>query len=304
MVRNEDRMTVVGTPQRLADAIQPSQPLHKRAGYLLRRHVGGIMGTILVAIILLIAIFAGQIASHGPTALDPANRLAPPSAEHRFGTDNFGRDLFSRTVHGTRISLGVGFGVSLAALLGGIVVGLLAGFYQRLEGPLMRLMDALMAFPGIILAIGIVAATGQSIGNVILALGIVYIPRMARLVRSVVLSIRERAFIEAARSLGVRDWRLLLKHVLPNSWSPIIVQGTFIFAEGVLGEATLSFLGVGPPPIYPSWGTILSEARPFIREAPWMMILPGIALTITVLSLNLMGDGLRDLLDPRLRRRA
>ena len=297
-------MTVVERPRALADQIRPEPSFGKRVGHYVRRHPGGVLGSMLVLLILLVAIFANQIAGQDPTALNPAERLAGPSAAHRFGTDNFGRDLFSRTVHGTRISLGVGFGVSLAALLGGIIFGLLAGYYRRLDAPLMRLMDAVMAFPGIILAIGIVAATGQSIANVILALGVVYIPRVARLVRSVVLSVREQAFIEAARAIGVRDWRLLGRHILPSSWSPIIVQGTFVFAEGVLGEATLSFLGVGPPPIYPSWGTILSEARPFIREAPWMMILPGIALTVTVLSLNLMGDGLRDLLDPRLRRRA
>lgn len=258
----------------------------------------------MILIMLLIAIFAGLLTSQSPTDVDPVNRLTSPGAGHPFGTDNFGRDLFSRTLYGTRISLGVGFGVAIVALIGGIIIGLLAGYYRRVEGPLMRVMDAVMAFPGIILAIGIVAATGPSIANVIIALGVVYIPRTARLVRSVVLSIRERQFIEAAKSVGVRDRRLLLKHVLPNSWSPVIVQGTFIFAEGVLGEATLSFLGVGPPPEFPSWGNILGEARLHIREAPWMMLLPGIALTLTVLSLNLMGDGLRDLLDPRLRRRA
>lgn len=287
----------------LSRGVRPQRSVRERASYLASRHVSGTAGLLVLAVMLFIALGADVIATHSPTALDPVNRLAKPSGEHLFGTDNFGRDLFSRTIHGTRVSLLVGFGVSLLAMFGGTIVGLIAGYYQRLDSILMRVMDAMMAFPGIILAIGIVAATGPSVANVIIALGVVYIPRVARLVRSVVLSIRETQFIEAARSIGVPDLQIIIKHVLNNTWSPLIVQATFIFAEGVLGEATLSFLGVGAPPITPSWGNILGEARLFIREAPWMMILPGLALTLTVLSLNLVGDGIRDMLDPRLRRR-
>ncbi len=287
----------------LSRGVRPQRSVRQRVSYLASRHVSGTAGLIVLVFMLLIALGADIIATHSPTALDPVNRLAKPGGDHLFGTDNFGRDLFSRTIHGTRISLLVGFGVSLLAMLGGTIVGLIAGYYTRLDSVLMRVMDAMMAFPGIILAIGIVAATGPSVVNVIIALGIVYIPRVARLVRSVVLSIRETQFIEAARSIGVPDHRIIAKHVLTNTWSPLIVQATFIFAEGVLGEATLSFLGVGAPPITPSWGNILGEARLFIREAPYMMILPGFALTLTVLSLNLVGDGIRDMLDPRLRRR-
>lgn len=289
--------------QTLASGTLRKRTLTQRTRYLASRHVSGFAGGIVLILMILMAIFADLIATHSPTDLSPIDRLITPNDEHLFGTDNFGRDLFSRTVHGARVSLLVGFGVSLVAVIGGTFFGLIAGYYRRIEGPLMRLMDAMMAFPGIILAIGIVAATGPSVTNVIIALGVVYIPRVARLVRSVVLSIRETQYVEAARSIGVTDRNIIRKYILANSWSPLIVQATFIFAEGVLGEATLSFLGVGAPPITPSWGNILGEARLFIREAPWMMILPGLALTITVLSLNLLGDGIRDMLDPRLRRR-
>lgn len=287
----------------LTRSVRPQRSVRERASHLASRHVSGTAGLLVLLAMLLIALGADVIATHSPTALDPVNRLVKPNREHFFGTDNFGRDLFSRTIHGTRVSLLVGFGVSLLAMLGGTIVGLVAGYYTRFDSILMRVMDAMMAFPGIILAIGIVAATGPSVVNVIIALGVVYVPRVARLVRSVVLSIRETQYIEAARSIGVPDLRIIIKHVLNNTWSPLIVQATFIFAEGVLGEATLSFLGVGAPPITPSWGNILGEARLFIREAPYMMILPGFALTLTVLSLNLVGDGIRDMLDPRLRRR-
>jgi peptide/nickel transport system permease protein len=286
----------------LSGTVRRRRSRRQQIRHVASRHVSGVFGLIVVVTMILIAILASFLSTHSPTATDPVNRLQEPSSEHFFGTDNFGRDLYSRTIYGTRISLIVGFGVSIVAVVGGIIFGLLAGYYQRLEPPLMRTMDAVMAFPGIILAIGIVAATGPSVINVIIALGVVYIPRVARLVRSVVLSLREMQYIEAARAIGVPDRTIITRHILRNSWSPIIVQATFIFAEGVLGEATLSFLGVGTPPYIPSWGNILGEAREYIRSAPWMMFLPGAALTLTVLSLNLFGDGVRDLLDPRLRR--
>jgi len=287
----------------LAPAAQRRRPLGQVIRQGMRRHPGGVVGGLVLVIVLLIAVFAGALTDQSPTSVDPANRLSPPMAGHPFGTDNFGRDLYARTLYGARISLTAGFGVAVLALAGGIVFGLLAGYYRRLDGVLMRIMDAMMAFPGIILAIGIVAARGPSLTNVIIALGVIFIPRVARVVRSIVLSVRERQFVEAARAVGASDLRVLVHHVLPNAWSPIVIQGTFIFAEGVLGEATLSFLGVGPPPEFPSWGNILGEARLYIREAPWMMLLPGLALTLTVLSLNLIGDTIRDLIDPRVRRR-
>ncbi len=287
----------------LAPAVQRKRPLGRVIVHGIRRYPGGIAGGAVLIGVLLIALFAGALTDKSPTSVDPVNRLSPPMAGHPFGTDNFGRDLYARTLYGARISLTAGFGVAMLALAGGIGFGLLAGYYRRLDGVLMRVMDALMAFPGIILAIGIVAARGPSLTNVIIALGVIFIPRVARVVRSIVLSVRERQFVEAARSIGATDFRVLVHHVLPNAWSPIVIQGTFIFAEGVLGEATLSFLGVGPPPEFPSWGNILGEARLYIREAPWMMLLPGLALTLTVLSLNLIGDTIRDLIDPRVRRR-
>lgn len=287
----------------LAPAAQRRRSLGQVVAQGIRRYPGGVIGGLVLIAVLLIAVFAGALTDHSPTSVDPANRLSPPMAGHPFGTDNFGRDLYARTLYGARISLTAGFGVAVLALAGGIVFGLLAGYYRRLDSVLMRIMDAMMAFPGIILAIGIVAARGPSLTNVIIALGVIFIPRVARVVRSIVLSVRERQFVEAARAIGATDLRVLVHHVLPNAWSPIVIQGTFIFAEGVLGEATLSFLGVGPPPEFPSWGNILGEARLYIREAPWMMLLPGLALTLTVLSLNLIGDSIRDLIDPRVRRR-
>jgi len=295
---------VVGQTQALTRAgKRPERSFFQRARYLAARHTSGVIGAVGLLIIVLVALLAGVLATHSPTETDAVNRLLGVGAKgHLFGTDNLGRDVFSRTVYGTRVSLIVGVGVSVVAVVVGVAFGLLAG-YCRVDSALMRLMDALMAFPGIVLAIGIMAMLGQSMLNVIIALGVVYMPRVARLVRSVVLGLRERQFVEAAQATGLADIHILLRHILPNIWSPVIVQATFIFAEGVLGEAGLSFLGIGPPPTIPSWGNMLGEARQFIREAPLLMVFPGAALTLMVLSLNLVGDGIRDLLDPRLRRR-
>jgi peptide/nickel transport system permease protein len=261
-----------------------------------------VIGGGLLLAILAVALLAQTLATHSPLLVRPEIRLAPPSTEHRFGTDNFGRDLYSRTVYGARTSLIVGGMVALLAALAGTVMGLLGGYYPRVDLALMRIMDGMMAFPGIVLAVGIMAAMGPHVGNVIVALAIVQTPRVVRLVRSVVISLRHMQYVEAARCMGVSDWRMLVRHILPNCISPLVVQCTFIFSEAVLGEASLSFLGVGAPPEIPSWGVILGEARLYIRNAPWMMFLPGMALTITVLALNLMGDGIRDWLDPRLRK--
>lgn len=295
--------TTASTPRIVGAAFRTRRSPARRLVMLIRRYPGGVLGISLLAVVLFVALFAGQLTDKSPLSVDPINRLSPPMPGHPFGTDNFGRDVYARTLYGARTSLLAGFGVAIVALLGGIVFGLLAGYYRRLDTVLMRIMDAVMAFPGIILAIGIVAARGPSLTNVIIALGFIFIPRVARVVRSIVLAVREYQFVEAARTLGASDVRILLRHVFPNAWSVVAIQGTFIFAEGVLGEATLSFLGVGPPPEFPSWGNILGEARLYIREAPWLMFLPGFALTLTVLSLNLIGDAVRDALDPRSRRR-
>jgi len=261
-----------------------------------------VIGSLLLLAVLSVAILAAALATHNPLLVRPEIRLSPPGPEHRFGTDNFGRDLYSRTVYGARTSLFVGGMVAVLAACVGTLLGLLGGYYPRMDLVLMRIMDGMMAFPGIVLAVGIMAAMGPHIGNVIVALAIVQMPRVVRVVRSVVISLRSMQYVEAARCMGVSDWRMLLRHILPNCISPLVVQCTFIFSEAVLGEASLSFLGVGAPPEIPSWGVILGEARLYIRNAPWMMFLPGSALTVTVLALNLLGDGIRDWLDPRLRK--
>jgi len=259
------------------------------------------IGAFLVAGNLLIAIAAPALARRNPQALDIQARLSAPTRIHWFGTDDLGRDVWSRVVHGARLSMLVGGSVVLVSVSVGLVFGLLGGYYRKLDNVLMRVMDGLMAFPGIILAIALMASLGPSVRNVIAALAIVYIPRVARLVRGSVLVVRETAYVEAARALGIPDPMILLRHVLPNCVSPVIVQGTLIFAAAVLGEAALSFLGVGVPPYVASWGNILGEGRLYLQQAPWLTLCPGGAIMGAVLGLNLFGDGLRDLLDPKLR---
>jgi peptide/nickel transport system permease protein len=267
---------------------------------LLRRKIA-LVGAMLVALNLLVAILAPAIGRWDPELLDVKARLAPPSAAHWLGTDDVGRDVWSRVVYGARLSMIVGLAVVLFSFVLGIVFGLLGGYYRPLDNVLMRVMDGLMAFPGIILAIALMASLGPSVVNVVVALGIVYVPRVARIVRGSVLVIRETPYVEAALALGVRDHTVLWKHILPNCLSPVIVQGTFIFAAAVLGEAALSFLGVGVPPQIPSWGNVLAEGRLYLQQAPWLTLAPGGAIMACILGLNLFGDGLRDLLDPKLR---
>lgn len=268
----------------------------------LRRRKVTLVGAFFVLFMAVVAIGADHIATHDPTRISVRQRLQPPGPEHLLGTDHLGRSVFSRVVHGARISLGVGVSVVIFAMAWGTLIGLLAGYFRNLDAPLMRVMDGLMAFPDILLAIALMASLGPNLGNVILALGIVYTPRVARLIRGSVLVVRELTYIEAARALGASNWRIAWRHLLPNCLSPLIVQGTFIFAYAVLGEAGLSFLGVGIPPHIPSWGTILSEGRLHMQQAPWITISPGLAVVFTVFGLNLLGDGLRDFLDPRLRK--
>jgi len=249
---------------------------------------------------LVVGLGAPLIAGN-PTHMDVAGRLASPSRAHWFGTDDVGRDVFSRVIYGARLSVLIGAAVVAFAFVVGVLCGLLAGYYQRLDNPVMRVMDGLMAFPAIVLAIALMASLGPSVLNVIIAIGVVYAPRVARLVRGSVLVVRETAYVEAARALGVSDRVLLARHVLPNCLSPLIVQGSFVFAAAVLTEAALSFLGVGVPPFVPSWGNILAEGRLYIQQAPWLVLYPGVAIMLTVFGLNLLGDGLRDVLDPKLR---
>ena len=266
---------------------------------LLRRRIA-MLGAVLVVLNVLVAVFAPAIGRWEPQRLDVQARLAPPTASHWMGTDDVGRDVWSRVIHGTRLSMIVGGAVVALSFVGGIVFGLLGGYYRPLDNVLMRIMDGFMAFPGIILAIAMMASLGPSVVNVIVALGIVYVPRVARIVRGSVLVIRETPYVEAARALGVPDLTVLRRHVLPNCLSPVIVQGTFIFAAAVLGEAALSFLGVGVPPQIPSWGNVLAEGRLYLQQAPWLTLFPGAAIMGCILGLNLFGDGLRDLFDPKM----
>ena len=292
----------------MADAIALDSPLPVRRPRAQRRvpplfrHRGAVLGVVIVAGILLVAVAAPILARHDPLFLDANIRLQAPNAAYLFGTDNQGRDTYSRVVFGARLSLLVGVGVALLTLLIGTTVGLLAGFYRRFDSVIMRVMDGLMAFPGVILAIAIMAAIGPRLENVIFSLTVVYAPRLARVMRSAVLQVRELQYVEAAQAIGVGAPRLLVCHILPNCMAILIVQSTFIFADAVLGEASLSFLGAGTPPEIPSWGNMLGDARQYLARAPWTMLAPGAALMLAVLGLNLLGDGVRDLLDPRLRR--
>ncbi|TPJ31612.1 ABC transporter permease [Mesorhizobium sp. B2-7-2] len=258
------------------------------------------VGLALLVVIALAAILAPIIAPYAPTKLSIASRLHPPSLEHLFGTDDLGRDVFTRMLYAARTSLSVGFAVVVFSSVIGIVLGLTAGFFRKLDTPVSRLVDAMMAFPDILLAIALVAALGATAVNVVVALGIVYAPRLARVVRASTLVIRELPYVEAARALGVPTPVILVRHVLRNVTSPILVQGTFIFANAILAEAGLSFLGVGISPDIPTWGTMIAVGRQYMDQAGWIMMFPGAAIVITVLALQLVGDGLRDLLDPRL----
>lgn len=263
-----------------------------------------IVGSVLIAIIVLTAVLADWIAPFDPNALNIANRLQPPGSEaHLLGTDEFGRDVLSRVIHGARTSLAIGIAIVVFAVGLGTLIGLVTGFYNRVDMVLSRIMDGLMSFPGLVLAIAMTGVMGASSTTVVLALGIVYMPRVARIIRSAVLVVRELSYVEACLALGATRFYVLFRHVLPNVMSPIIIQATFIFSYAVLGEAALSFLGVGVPPTQPSWGNMLAEARTFIVLAWWMALFPGLAIMITVLGLNLFGDGLRDALDPKLKGR-
>jgi len=270
-------------------------------GKLFRRRLV-LAGAIILAAVALLALFAPWVTPYDPMALKILDRLQSPRAAHWFGTDELGRDVFSRVVFGARYSLLIGALVVLVSMVGGVLLGLAAGFFRRLDGPIMRLVDAMMSFPDILLAIALVAVLGASMSNVILALAIVYTPRVARVVRASTLVVRELLFIEAARALGISTWRILFIHILQNIASPILVQATFIFAYAVLAEAGLSFLGVGVPPVLPTWGSMISSGQQFAHQAIWLVVFPGLAIILSALSLQMVGDGFRDLLDPKLRK--
>jgi peptide/nickel transport system permease protein len=261
-----------------------------------------VLGASLLLIAALLAVIAPLI-SADPRAMQPIKRLQPPSEEFWFGTDHLGRDVFSRTMHGARISLMVGFFVSLGAVGIGLLIGLVAGYYRALDSFVMRIMDGMMAIPGILLAIALVSLNKASIVIVIIAIVIPEIPRVVRLVRSVVLITREQPFIEAAVSGGSRSLKIIARHILPSTIAPLIVQSTYIAASAILIEAALSFLGVGVPPEIPTWGNMIASSRVYLSRAPWTIFFPGMFLGLVILAVNLLGDGLRDRLDPRLARR-
>lgn len=266
---------------------------------LLGRRLTLVLGGVLTGVVVFMAIGAPWLTADDPNRVNAVQRLQAPGPGRGLGSDDLGRPLWSRVVYGARLSLTIGLSVMVGVTLVGSVLGLAAGFFPRVDRVVMRVMDGLMAFPDVLLAIGLMAVLGPRVSNVIVALVVVYTPRMARVVRSVAMVTGETVYVDAARALGASDARLLWRHVLPNCLSPAVVQATFTFALAVLTEAALGFLGVGAPPQLASWGTIISEGRLLVREAPWLTIVPGLAIVVTVVGLNLTGDGLRDYLDPR-----
>ena len=266
------------------------------------RNRRAVVGAILLLLIIGLAVFAPYVTKYDPAKQNMRNRLQPPSKEHILGTDQFGRDIYSRVVYGARLSLRVGFLSISLALVVGSALGLIAGYYGGiLDNIIMRFIDILLALPGFLLALSIVAALGPGLENVILAIGVSYIPSFARMMRSSVLAIRELDYVDAAEALGARDLRIILGHIVPNAVNPIIVMTTLSLAGAILSAAGLSFLGMGAQPPTPEWGSMIATSRPFIRVSHWAVTIPGLAIFITVMSLNLVGDGLRDALDPRLK---
>ena len=281
-------------------------PRSRSATVLMRRAARRplpVLGSALLIILILSALFAPWLTPYDPFEMNVVDRLLHPNETYWFGTDAYGRDIFTRTLYGGRVSLVIGAAVAVAATVVGLLIGVVAGYFRTADAILMRVMDGLMAIPGILLAIALMSLTRASVWIVILAITIPEVPRVARLVRSVVLSVREQVYIQAASAVGTRFPRLMLRHILPNTFAPLIVQATYIAASAVLVESYLSFLGVGTPPEIPSWGNIIAEGRLYVQIAFWNILFPSIFLAVMVLSINILGDGLRDMLDPRLARR-
>ena len=280
--------------------VRPFRPLVARRRSLLTRHPRITIAVALLSTLAGLAVFAPLITQYDPMALAVTQRLRPPSAAHWFGTDAYGRDTFSRTIYGGRISMQIGISVAAASVVIGVVVGMLGGAIRWLDPIVMRISDGLMSIPAILLAIALMSLTKASVATVIIAITIPEVPRVVRLVRSLVLTIREQTYMQAAVSSGTRLPRLMLRHILPNVMTPLIVQATYICASAVLIEAYLGFLGAGTPPEVPSWGNIIAENRTFVQLASWNIMFPGGFLALMVLGVNMLGDGVRDLLDPRL----
>ena len=300
-------MTAI-TESAAAAGLPPRPTFGKRLRRLVRKHPTAAVGFVLLVVMSLLAVFAHWI-TPDPLRINPIVRLKPPGFDSPlgevglFGTDFLGRDLFARVIHGGQISLVVGLSVAAVATSVGLIIGIMAGYIRWLDAIVMRIMDGLMAIPGILVAIALVALAGASITNVVIAITIPEVPRVVRLVRAVVLTIREQPYIEAAVVSGVGLPRIMFKHLLPNAVAPLIVQATYVFASAVVFEAILSFLGAGTPPEIPSWGNIMAEGRTYFQIAPWIIFFPGAFLAVTVLAVNILGDGLRDSLDPRIAKR-
>lgn len=286
----------------MPDILPPVKPKKGFIGFL-RRNPTIAIGGFLVLSMVFVAVFAPFLFTKDPTALAPVLRTREPSAQWWFGTDMLGRDVYSRVLYGTRVSLTVGFSVALFASLAGLTIGLISGFIRVADSIIMRVMDGMMSIPPILLAIALMALTRGSVGNVILAITIAEIPRVSRLVRGVVLSLREQPYVDAAVASGTRTPMIILRHILPNTLAPLTVQATYICASAMITEAILSFIGAGTPPIIPSWGNIMAEGRALWQVKPYIVFFPAVFLSITVLAVNLLGDGLRDALDPRMAKR-
>jgi peptide/nickel transport system permease protein len=283
------------------ESLAVRESLGVRVWQYCRRNPTIVIGALLLLVMLIIALLASHL-TPDPMKLNPIKRLRVPGEGMLFGTDMYGRDVFARTLHGSRISLLVGLSAAAVSTFFGLTIGLMAGYNRLFDTIVMRFMDGIMAIPSILLAIALVSLTGASVGIVIVAISIPEIPRVVRLVRSVVLTIREQPYVEAAISVGARLPTILLRHILPNTLAPLIVQATYVCASAMITEAILSFLGAGTPPDIPSWGNVISEGRQYFQRAPWIIFFPGVFLTITVLAVNILGDGLRDGLDPRIAR--
>jgi peptide/nickel transport system permease protein len=294
-------MAMTDASPRSAMPLQSLAEAVGRLGAFLRANPVVATGLLVLLVFALIALLAPLIFVD-PARVNPLQRLRPPSLAHPFGTDQIGRSTLSRTFNGTAISLTVGALVTAVTVVFGLLIGLVSGFVRWLDGIAMRVMDGMMAIPGILLAIALMSLFGSGVRNVIIAIAIAEIPRMARIVRSSVLVIREQPYVEAARAAGTRTPRLLVQHILPNVAAPVIVQATYVFASAMIVESVLSFLGAGTPPTIPSWGNMLAEGRAFMQRAPWMIAFPGVALALLVLTVNVLGDALRDAIDPKLAR--
>jgi peptide/nickel transport system permease protein len=290
------------TPIQAVEEKEESASLWREGWRRFRKNKMALVGLGIVVFFILLAIFAPLLAPYDFKEQNLAERLQPPSSKHLFGTDDFGRDIFSRVIYGARISLWVGFFSVLGSVIVGSLLGIIAGYYGRwIDGIISRLFDIMLAFPSILLAIGIVAVLGPSLQNALIAIAVINIPNFGRLIRSRVLSIKQEEYVMAAKAIGMSDTRILFHHILPNSMAPIIVQGTLAIATAIIEAAALGFLGLGAQPPNPEWGKMLADSKDFLTQAPWTMIFPGLAIMLTVLGFNLMGDGLRDALDPRMK---